>query len=718
MQCVQGVSEGATVHPQLESLLKSTPVRVRGTKFAGVYVGNPSYRQQQLGAAFRNVEKEVLQLQPYKDVTSQSKMVLFLKSIQHEFAHHLYSSVPSDILVVARRLDSLSREFVLNQADLDPDELNSVALPAQKLIIHLPQGNLGFGVVCYEDRVRAGSFIKSVTGMLQLLAELSCPWLQNTIKAWMAANSRSSTTPPIGSLVHGYRQVVAERKTFFAPVRDNGTPEVPHAKLPLNPAMLRIKGDTPSKQVYRELLKEIHMKRVQDLRARVLHVRKDGVEGRALQAWELHCQVKQMRGQGLPISVIPAMPSLVIKEGAYRRFITEVLGFAPFSLSESLLDRKCACYNHPVIDPYHCATCPILGQSAVHDAVKLMIGKEMGQARAPGTTVETEPRGAKCGRPDGDKKGPDLILSHPGSTHFVDFKSVNVVAATNRKDADKDLRLPRHDDDDDDWIDDAGSHGPLSVSQPSATTSASSRKRKKIKELCFDVRYKSSDAKYVAELGSTVTAVPITTTGVIHPNLYKILKEYIDKGDEFDDRYNFGWDCRDFRSYIFQRAAVTAVNKHGTHSARSVNVVARKFDVPLPHSPRRMYDIAPAPCCAMDDVQDDDEDFDQLQVDDDEQVTSFGVDVHQHVFPVSATTPGVVVDGTPLSATMTVTRDILDRVERIRYLSNAFLMAEQEWQDKHDIAAQVRRDQLRAELDALMSDSAPMGASAATTDSA
>ena len=54
----------------------------------------------------------------------------------------------------------------------------------------------------------------------------------------------------------------------------------------------------------------------------------------------------------------------------------------------------------------------------------------------------------------------------------------------------------------------------------------------------------------------------------------------------------------------------------------------------------------------------------------------------------------------------------------IRYLSHAFLMAEQEWQNKHDIAARVQRDRLRAELDALIGDPAPMGASAATTDSA
>ena len=173
----------------------------------------------------------------------------------------------------------------------------------------------------------------------------------------MAANSRRSATPPHGSLAHGYRQVIAERETFFAPVRDDGTKEVPHAQLPWNPAKLRITGDVPSKQIYRDLLKEVHLKRVQDLRARVKHVRYKGVEGRALQAWELHCQVKHKRGQGLPISIIPAMPSLVMKDDAYRRLITEVLGFAPFSLSESLLDRRCVCHNKPVIDEYHCATC-------------------------------------------------------------------------------------------------------------------------------------------------------------------------------------------------------------------------------------------------------------------------------------------------------------------------------------------------------------------------
>ena len=126
-----------------------------------------------------------------------------------------------------------------------------------------------------------------------------------------------------------------------------------------------IKGDAPTKQIYHDLLKEVHLKRVQDLRARVKHVQYGGVEGRALQAWELHCQLKQMRGQGLPISVIPALPSLVMKDDAYQRMITAVLGFAPFSMSESFLDRRCACYQKTIIDEHHCMTCPILGRSVV-----------------------------------------------------------------------------------------------------------------------------------------------------------------------------------------------------------------------------------------------------------------------------------------------------------------------------------------------------------------
>ena len=147
-------------------------------------------------------------------------------------------------------------------------------------------------------------------------------------------------------------------------------------------------------------------------------------------------------------------------------------------------------------------------------------------------------------------------------------------------------------------------------------------------------------------------------------------------------------------------------------------MVARKFDVPLPQPPRRMHNIVPAPYCAMDDVQDDDEDFDQLQIDDDEQVTSFGVDVHEHVFPVSATTPEVVVDDTHPSTTTAVTRALLGRIERIRPLTDAFLMAEHAWQDKHDLNDKVRRDNIRAELDALIGGSTPMGTSATSADSA
>lgn len=120
---------------------------------------------------------------------------------------------------------------------------------------------------------------------------------------------------------------------------------------------------------------------------------------------------------------------------------------------------------------------------------------------------------------------------------------------------------------------------------------------------------------------------------------------------------------------------------------------------------------------SVDDVQVDDEGFDQLQIDDDEQVTSFGVDVHQQVFPVGGTTQGVVVDDTPPSATTTATSAIFARIGRMRYLSEAFLRAGQEWQDTKDLGARARRNQLRAELNTLMSGPAPMSASAATTDS-
>lgn len=149
-------------------------------------------------------------------------------------------------MVIARRLDMLSREFIISQADLDPGEVVRVALPVQRLIMHLPQSHLGFGVVSYEDRVQAGSFAKSVTGMLRLLSELQCPWLQDAIKQWMTVNSRRTVVPADGSLNHGYRQVIAKRKVFFAANRDAGTVAVKCAQLPSTPAMLNIKGEVPS----------------------------------------------------------------------------------------------------------------------------------------------------------------------------------------------------------------------------------------------------------------------------------------------------------------------------------------------------------------------------------------------------------------------------------------------------------------------------------------
>ena len=103
--------------------------------------------------------------------------------------------------------------------------------------------------------------------------------------------------------------------------------------------------------------------------------------------------MKKKRGFGLPISIVPALPCLVAQDHAYRLLITEVLGFAPFTMSECLLGRKCVCYLGSTIDEHHCVTCPILGRSAAHDAVKLMIGRKMGRARTLGTTIETEPRG-------------------------------------------------------------------------------------------------------------------------------------------------------------------------------------------------------------------------------------------------------------------------------------------------------------------------------------
>lgn len=91
----------------------------------------------------------------------------------------------------------------------------------------------------------------------------------------------------------------------------------------------------------------------------------------------------------------------------------------------------------------------------------------------------------------------------------------------------------------------------------------------------------------------------------------RIPKDYTDKGDDFDDRYNFGWDCPDFRPYILQRASIAAINAHGENVLRSTNVVSRKFDVALPCPPRLMPTMIPTPISAFGNYVVDDEDDDE-----------------------------------------------------------------------------------------------------------
>lgn len=198
---------------------------------------------------------------------------------------------------------------------------------------------------------------------------------------------------------------------------------------------------------------------------------------------------------------------------------------------------------------------------------------------------------------------------------------------------------------------------------------------------------------------------PITTTGVIHPNMCSILKGcrqgYIDKGDEFDDRCNFGWGCPDFHSYILQRASINAINAHGEHVLRSANVVSRKFDLALPCSPRLMPTMIPTPLSTSEDyvVDDEGDDDERLQLGGDENVTSLGVDISQKNFPVM---PMSTNDLTGQQQSMSSATLLLARLDEIRKLHDEHLAAEEACAaNVADNYARALRDRLKQPLTAL-----------------
>lgn len=78
----------------------------------------------------------------------------------------------------------------------------------------------------------------------------------------------------------------------------------------------------------------------------------------------------------------------------------------------------------------------------------------------------------------------------------------------------------------------------------------------------------------------------------------------------------------------------------------------------------------------MEDAHDEDDDLDQLQAHEDDQVTSFGVDVYQQVFTVDTTTPGAVGDNVHPQQSQVPVVDVLARLERMRQLHEEYLAAE------------------------------------------
>ena len=67
---------------------------------------------------------------------------------------------------------------------------------------------------------------------------------------------------------------------------------------------------------------------------------------------------------------------------------------------------------------------------------------------------------------------------------------------------------------------------------------------------------------------------------------------------------------------------------------------------------------------------------------------------------------------------MLMSSNNIARIERMRDLTGAYLMADHRWQMDQDEDARVRRDTLLAQLNALVSSPSSMSSSTSTTDSA
>ena len=89
-------------------------------------------------------------------------------------------------------------------------------------------------------------------------------------------------------------------------------------------------------------------------------------------------------------------------------------------------------------------------------------------------------------------------------------------------------------------------------------------------------------------------------------------------------------------------------------------------------------------------------------------------DVHQHVFSVDGSTLDSAESD--LSNVMTMTTNNIARIERVCDLTNAYLMLDHQWRIDHNEDARKRRDQILAQLNALISSPTSMSAWMSTTD--
>ena len=129
---------------------------------------------------------------------------------------------------------------------------------------------------------------------------------------------------------------------------------------------------------------------------------------------------------------------------------------------------------------------------------------------------------------------------------------------------------------------------------------------------------------------------------------------------------------------------------------RSVKVVARKFDVPLPCPPKHVKIMIPSPYSSIEDDDDSDDESEETQFNLDEEVTSTNNEIYEEIFPLPSSAG---INKSQQNHSEPSTSSIIARIVDMRKLHDEYMEAEQVCAERvDDEDAKKIRDRLFKKL--------------------